>query len=173
MKMIESNQQQREANKVFPRNARTLSRRLCPGEVEILSYITHTGMCRPKWCVFFRRFGLTTGIDLSHFGPGSGMVFEEEYERIWRFRMNKKERVMGKFEKYLKKSFCWRPNLSNNDLNVGIWRTGQYTPTKKSRGGEEGVLGLIFAWCVPLAPRSPYFSIVCSVANYRLHISHL
>ena len=32
--------------------------------------------------VFFRRFGLTTGIDLSHFGPGSGMVFEEEYERI-------------------------------------------------------------------------------------------
>ena len=33
-------------------------------------------------CFFFRRFGLTTGIDLSHFGPGSGMVFEEEYERI-------------------------------------------------------------------------------------------
>ena len=45
---------------------------------------------------------------------------------------------MGKFEKYLKKSFCWRPNLSNNDLNVGIWRTGQYTPTKKSRGGGGG-----------------------------------
>ena len=71
-------------------------------------------MCRPKGCVFFRRFGLTTGIDLSHFGPESGMVFEEEYEGIWRFRMNKKERVMGKFEKYLKKCFCWRPNLSNN-----------------------------------------------------------
>ena len=49
---------------------------------------------------------------------------------------------MGKFEKYLKKSFCWRPNLSNNDLNVGIWRTGQYTPTKKSRGGGgRGYLG--------------------------------
>ena len=45
------------------------------------------------------------GIDLSHFGPESGMVFEEEYERIWRFRMNKTERVEGKFEKYLKKSF--------------------------------------------------------------------
>ena len=74
---------------------------------------------------------------------------------------------MGKFEKYLKKSFCWRPNLSNNDLNVGIWRTGQYTPTKKSRGwGGEGVLGLIFAGCVPLASWSPYFIIVCtSVAN--------
>ena len=87
--------------------------------------------------------------------------------------MNKKERLVGKFEKYLKKSFCWRPNLSNNDLNVGIWRTGQYTPTKKSRGGEEGVLGLIFGGCVPLASRSPYFSILCSVANCRLHISHL
>ena len=74
---------------------------------------------------------------------------------------------MGKFEKYLKKSFCWRPNLSNNDLNVGIWRTGQYTPTKKSRGwGGEGVLGLIFAGCVPLASWNPYFIIVCtSVAN--------
>ena len=103
------------------------------------------------------------GIDLSHFGPESGMVFEEEYERIWRFKMNKKERVVGKFEKYLKKSFCWRPNLSNNDLNVGIWRTGQYTPTKKSRGGEEGVLGLIFAGCVPLASRSPLlqYSLFC------------
>ena len=82
---------------------------------------------------------------------------------------------MGKFEKYLKKSFCWHPNLSNNDLNVGIWTTGQYTLTKKSKGGggKEGVPGLIFAGCVLLASRSPYFIIVCSVANYRLHISHL
>ena len=36
----------------------------------------------PQKVCFFRRFGLTTGIDLSHFGPESGMVFEEEYERI-------------------------------------------------------------------------------------------
>ena len=59
----------------------------------------------PQRVCFFRRFGVTTGIDFSHFGPESDMVFEEEYERIWRFRMNKKERVMGKFENYLKEIF--------------------------------------------------------------------
>ena len=36
----------------------------------------------PQRVSFFRRFGLTTLIDLSHFGSESGMVFEEEYERI-------------------------------------------------------------------------------------------
>ena len=61
--------------KFIPERANALGR-LCPGEVEIRSYITHTGMCRPKWCVFF------LVCFFSHFGPGSGMVFEEEYERI-------------------------------------------------------------------------------------------
>ena len=35
-------------------------------------------------------------------------------------------------------------------------------------GGGGAVLGLIFAWCVPLASQSPYPIIGYSVANYRL-----
>ena len=37
---------------------------------------------------FLRRFGLKTGIDFSHFGLESGMIFEETtcvYERICRY----------------------------------------------------------------------------------------
>ena len=37
---------------------------------------------------FLRRFGVKTGIDVAHFGPELGMVFEENtevYERIHRF----------------------------------------------------------------------------------------
>ena len=35
-----------------------------------------------------------------------------------------------------------------------------------------GLLGLIFAWYVPLGSQSPYPIIVYSVANYRPHLSH-
>ena len=31
--------------------------------------------------------------------------------------MNKKERVICKFDVYFKKSFCWHSNLSNDDNN--------------------------------------------------------
>ena len=52
------------------------------------------------------------------------------------------------------------------------------TPTQKFKlekstlntGG--AVLGLIFAWYVPLASQSPYPIIVYAVANYRPHLSH-
>ena len=43
------------------------------------------------------------------------------------------------------------------------------------RGGGGGgeVLGITFAWYVPLASRSPYPIIVYFVANYRPHLSHV
>ena len=34
--------------------------------------------------------------------------------------MNKKERVICKFDVDFKKSFCWRSNLSNDDNNIII-----------------------------------------------------
>ena len=40
------------------------------------------------------------------------------------------------------------------------------------KGGGGGVIGLSFAWYVPLASQSPYPIIVYSVSNYRPHISH-
>ena len=42
----------------------------------------------PQTIRFLRRFALKTGIDFTHFGLGSGMVFEattEVYEGIYRF----------------------------------------------------------------------------------------
>ena len=60
-------------------------------------------MCCPKRVRFLRRFGLKTGKEFAHFGPESGMVFEETtgvYEPICRsfqFQMNQKERVMSEF----------------------------------------------------------------------------
>ena len=42
-----------------------------------------------------------------------------------------------------------------------------------SPGGRVGVLTLIFAGYVPLASQQcPYPIIVCSVANYRPHLTH-
>ena len=41
-----------------------------------------------------------------------------------------------------------------------------------SPGARVGVLGLIFAGYVSLASQCPYPIIVCSVANYRPHLSH-
>ena len=45
---------------------------------------------------------------------------------------------------------------------------------RKTNGLEPrgGLLGSIFAGCVPLASWSPYPIIVYSVANYRPHVSH-
>ena len=43
-------------------------------------------------------------------------------------------------------------------------------PLKTAMPG--GVLGLIFAWYVPLASQSLYPIIVYSVPNYRPHLSH-
>ena len=68
---------------------------LNPGEV--LSYISHGGMYRPKGYAF-APFGLKTGIDFAHFDLESGMVFEGTtgvYERICCFnskRVRKKEK---------------------------------------------------------------------------------
>ena len=39
-------------------------------------------------------------------------------------------------------------------------------------GGGGGLLGVISAGYVPLAPQSPYPIIVYSVINYRPHLSH-
>ena len=68
---------------------------------------------------FLRRFGLKTGTDFAYFGLNSSTVFEEMHERIFRFNsklMNKKERVICEVEVDLKKSFCWRSNVSNDNI---------------------------------------------------------
>ena len=73
----------------------------------------------PLMVWFLRRFGLKTGTDFSCFGLKSSMVFEEMHERICRFNsklMNKKERVICEVEVDLKKSFCWRSNVSNDNI---------------------------------------------------------
>ena len=69
---------------------------------------------------FLRRFGLKTGTDFAYFADlNSSMVFEEMHERICRFNsklMNKKERVICGVEVDFKKSFCWRSNVSNDNI---------------------------------------------------------
>ena len=68
---------------------------------------------------FLRHFGLKTGTDFPYFGLNSSMVFEEMHERICRFNsklMNKKERVICEVEVDFKKSFCWRSNVSNDNI---------------------------------------------------------
>ena len=68
---------------------------------------------------FLRHFGLKTGTDFPYFGLNSSMVSEEIHERICRFNsklMNKKERVICEVEVDFKKSFCWRSNVSNDNI---------------------------------------------------------
>ena len=72
----------------------------------------------PERVWFLRCFGLKTGIDFAHFGQET-VVLRELQERSthlsFQFRMNQKERVICKFEMdFLKKSFCWPSNLSND-----------------------------------------------------------
>ena len=45
-------------------------------------------------------------------------------------------------------------------------------PGGEGGGGTGRVLGLIFAWYLPLASQSPYPIKVDFVANYRPHLSH-
>ena len=64
------------------------------------------------------RFSLKTSIDFAHFGLESWMVFQGTsgvHERIYRFKIKKKDRVIYEFEMDFKKSFCWRSKLSNAD----------------------------------------------------------
>ena len=69
----------------------------------------------PQRVWFLRRFGLKKGIDFVHFGLESNMGV---YERIRRFNSKwiSKGRVLCKFESVFKKLFCWRSNLSNDDI---------------------------------------------------------
>ena len=43
---------------------------------EVLPYLKHLGMCRPKGVGFLNRFGLKTGTDFTHFGLESSLVFK-------------------------------------------------------------------------------------------------
>ena len=48
-----------------------------------------------------------------------------------------------------------------------------HSPSPATLGpGGRGVLGLMFAWDVPLASQSPYPIIVYFLASYRPHLSH-
>ena len=71
---------------------------------------------------FLRLFDPKTGIDFAHFGLEWGIVFEGTtgvYERILFYRFNSK--WVRKREKYANSKwiwsiFCFRSNLSNNDI---------------------------------------------------------
>ena len=69
---------------------------------------------------FLRHFGLKTDTDFAYFGLNSSVVFAEMHERICRFNsklMNKTERVICEVEvDFIKKSFCWRSNLGNDNI---------------------------------------------------------
>ena len=54
---------------------------------EVLPYINHIGMCRPKGWGFLHHFGLKTGIHSVYFGLESGLVLEGStgvFELIYR-----------------------------------------------------------------------------------------
>ena len=74
----------------------------------------------PQWVWFLGLFGLKTGIDFAQFGLESGMVFEgtaETYERIYRFNSKWIRKMeICEFEMHLKKFFCLRSNLSNDEI---------------------------------------------------------
>ena len=88
-----------------------------------------------------RRFGPKTGIDFSHFGLDSGMVFKETnemYERIYRFL----SRWIRTKEKYanskwvLTNLFCWRSNVSNDDKISLTWNGCKNTLRKQPTFGD-------------------------------------
>ena len=59
------------------------------------------------------------GYKRSYFGLNSAMVFAAVHERTYlsfQFQMNKKETVICEFEVDFNKSFCWRSNLSKDNI---------------------------------------------------------
>ena len=78
-----------------------------PGGRKILPFSNHIGMPPPQRVWFLGRFGLKTGIE------NCGIVWTY---LSFQLQMNKKERVICKLQKDLKKSFCWRFILSNDDI---------------------------------------------------------
>ena len=112
---------------------------------------------QPQRVGFLCRFGLKIGIDFAHVCLESGMVFKGTtgvYECIYCFyskTVRKKVKYVN-LKWILRILFCWRSNLSNNDIisqrpgletgvkmtflvwnRVRIWRTRQHTPTKISK----------------------------------------
>ena len=113
----------------------------------------------PKGMVF-APFRFENGYKVYPFWSGIGYGFRGNCGTVWTYlsfqlQMNKKERVICKLQKDLKKSFCWRFNLSNDDIckhvccvfwpppglktgldwlwnRVMIWRTERHTLTKNS-----------------------------------------
>ena len=109
----------------------------------IISFQGGTSIYKPYSAVspqrvgFLRRFGLKTGIDFVHFGPESGNGSRGHYGSVrtyllFQFQMKtEKDRVIYEFEVDFKKSFIWRPHLSNDerpglktgmDFRVLVWK---------------------------------------------------
>ena len=98
---------------------------------------------------FLRRSGLKTGADFAYFGLNSSMVLDEMHELTCRFNyklMNKKERVICEVEVDFKKSFCWRSNVSNDNIISAYARSengyGFYEDSSVNRCGKKQLFGL-------------------------------
>ena len=61
---------------------------------------------------------MKTGIDFSYFGLESGMVFEGNtgFVKVFVILFQFQIWLYGTFEMDFKISFCWRSNLSNDDI---------------------------------------------------------
>ena len=122
---------------------------------------------RPQKLWFLRRFDLKTGMEIAYFGLSSGKVFKGIRECVnvsvvWTTKwIRKRDRVICEFEMDFKKSFCWRSNLTDdniisaysksearsleNDKSLAwnrfrMWRTGRHTPSKNSQEYPSGMI---------------------------------
>ena len=90
-----------------------------PGGRKILPFSNHIGMPPRQRVCFFVPFRFENGYRVCPFWSGIVYGFRGNCGIVWTYlsfqlQMNKKERVICKLQNDLKKSSCWRFNLSND-----------------------------------------------------------